>query len=74
MTILLIVYLIGVILMGWFWLCYAYCAYKAYQPITLGDVGAAICISLCSWFTLLVPIALTLQKKITITLLKRKEV
>lgn len=70
---ILIIYLIGVALIGWFWLCCAYCEYKSYQPITLGHVVAAICTSLLSWFALLVPIALILRDNLTITLLKRKE-
>ncbi len=73
MNIFIIIYLIGVILIGWFWLCYAYCEYKSYHPITLGGIGAAICISLLSWFTILIFIAFVLQCNITITLLKRNK-
>ena len=73
MNIFIIIYLIGVILMGWFWLCYAYWEYKSYHPITLGGIGAAICISLLSWFTILIFIAFVLQCNITITLLKRNK-
>lgn len=73
MNILIIIYLIGVILMGWFWLCYAYCSYIRYQPITLGNVGAAICISLLSWLVLLIPIAFAFQENINIILLERNK-
>lgn len=73
MNTLLFIYLIGVIFMGWFWLCYAYCEYKSYHPITLGGIGAAICISLLSWLTILIPIALALQCNSTIILLKRNK-
>lgn len=73
MNTLLIIYLIGVILIGWFWLCYAYCEYKSYRPITLGGIGASICISLLSWFTVLVLIAYVLLKNIDIIILKRNK-
>ena len=73
MNTLLFIYLIGVILMTLVWICDTYNKYKQYRPITIGYVCAIVCISLLSWFTILIPIALALRDNINITLLKRKE-
>ena len=73
MNTLLFIYLIGIILMILFWICDTYNEYKQYRPITIGYVCAIVCISLLSWFTILIPIALALRDNINITLLKRKE-
>lgn len=70
---ILIIYIIGVIFMGGIWINDTYCKYKRYEPITLGYICAMICVSFLSWFSLLVPIALTLRDNITITLFLKRE-
>lgn len=70
---ILIIYIIGVIFMGGIWINDTYCKYKRYEPVTLGYVCAIICVSFLSWFSLLVPIALTLRDNITITLFLKRE-